>query len=94
MRKYELMMIVNPALTEADRDALIVSIETELQDAGVTLVEKNHPGVQRLAYRIASSSEGYYLLYTVEHAGDFVSVTNAFNIKKDIWRFMFTKIEA
>lgn len=94
MRKYELMMIVNPALTEADRDALIATIETELQDSGITLLEKNHPGVQRLAYRISTSNEGYYLLYILEKDGDFKDVTNSFNIKKDIWRFMFTKVEA
>ena len=27
-------------------------------------------------------------------SGDFIAINNSFNIKKDIWRYMFTKIEA
>jgi ribosomal protein S6 len=95
MRKYELMMIVNPSLAQADTDALIASIESELTDAGSKILEKNHPGEQRLAYRIRTSDTGYYLLYTLEHegTGGFFDISNSFNIKKDIWRYMFTKIE-
>jgi ribosomal protein S6 len=95
MRKYELMMIVNPALAEAERTELIATIESELADAGAKVLEQSHPGEQRLAYRIRTSDTGYYLLYTLESEGNggFFEVSNSFNIKKDIWRYMFTKIE-
>lgn len=69
MRKYELMMILDPGLTEADRTAFIASIESELSDAGSTILEANHPGEQKLAYRIRTSETGYYLLYTLENEG-------------------------
>jgi small subunit ribosomal protein S6 len=94
MKKYELMMIVDPTLTEADRDTLVAAIESELTDHGAKITSRDHPGTQRLAYRIHGSQDGYYLLYTLEKEGDFVSATNAFNIKKDVWRFMFTRVEA
>lgn len=87
-------MIVNPTLPEADRDALIATIESELVDSGANILERNHPGISELAYRIHSSKEGYYLLYILEKSGSFVDVSNSFNIKKDIWRYMFTKVEA
>ena len=69
MRKYELMMILNPELSETDRDALIATIETELRDAGSTVLTSAHPGEQKLAYIIRASALGYYLLYTLESEG-------------------------
>jgi ribosomal protein S6 len=94
MKKYELMMIVNPTLAETDRDTLVTAVESELTDHGAKITSRDHTGTQRLAYRIHGSQEGYYLLYTLEKEGNFVDASNAFNIKKDIWRYMFTKIEA
>jgi len=94
MRKYELMMILDTALTETDRSTLISTIETELADNGAKILSSDHPGERTLAYHIHGSKAGYYLLYTLEKEGDFVTLSNSFNIKKDIWRYMFTKIEA
>ena len=93
MRKYELMMIVDPALTDADRDTLVATVESELTDHGANIVSRAHPGEQKLAYRIHASQVGYYLLYIVEKEGNFVDASNAFNLKKDIWRYMFTRVE-
>lgn len=94
MRKYELMMILDSTLTESDRMTLVTTIEAELADAGAKITSSDHPGERSFAYYIHGSKVGYYLLYTLEKDGDFVAVSNSFNIKKDIWRYMFTKIEA
>jgi ribosomal protein S6 len=94
MRNYELMMILDSTLTESDRTTLISTIESELKESGAKLTSSEHPGEKALAYYIHGSKVGYYLLYTLEKEGDFVAVSNSFNIKKDIWRYMFTKIEA
>ncbi len=66
MRQYELMMIVNPSLSDAERSELIVSIETELAHANAKVVTNDHPGERDLAYRIRGSKTGYYLLYTLD----------------------------
>lgn len=96
MRKYELMMIVNPELAEAERNELIATIESELAETGAKVLERRHPGEQKLAYRIRTSDVGYYLLYTLETEGNegFFGVSKSFNIRKDIWRYMFVKLEA
>jgi small subunit ribosomal protein S6 len=94
MKKYELMMILNPGLTQDERASLVSVIETELSDSGAQIASSDHPGVSKLAYPIHGTREGDYLLYTLEKSGDFVAVSNSFNIKKDIWRYMFTKVEA
>ena len=94
MRKYELMMILSPSLTEDERSTLVSIIEAELTDSGAKILSNEHPGISQLAYHIHGSKQGDYLLYTLEKSGDFVAINNSFNIKKDIWRYMFTKIEA
>lgn len=94
MRQYELMMILNPALTDSERTELISSIETELEHAGAKVETSDHPGERDLAYRIHGSKTGYYLLYTLsKESGDFVATSNAFNIKTNIWRFMFVRLD-
>ena len=94
MRQYELMMILDSNLADSERTALIADVETELAHAGAKIVSTDHPGERELAYRIHGSKTGYYLLYTLEkESGDFVATSNNFNIKTNIWRFMFTRIE-
>jgi small subunit ribosomal protein S6 len=94
MRKYELMMILNPELSADEQKELIAAIESEIQHAGAKIASENHPGERDLAYRIHGSRKGYYLLYTLEsEKGDFFAATKVFNIKTNIWRFMFVKIE-
>jgi ribosomal protein S6 len=94
MRQYELMMILDPSLAESDRTALIADIETELAQAGAKVVTADHPGERELAYRIHGSTTGYYLLYTLDkESGDFQSAISAFNIKTNIWRHMFVRLD-
>jgi small subunit ribosomal protein S6 len=94
MRQYELMMIINPDLTEGERTDLITTIETEITQAGTTVVSRDHGGEKDLAYRIHGSTKGYYLLYILEsERGEFGAVSKSFNIKTNIWRFMFVRID-
>lgn len=88
------MMILNPELSADEQKELIAGIESEIQHAGAKIASENHPGERDLAYRIHGSSKGFYLLYILEsEKGDFFAATKAFNIKTNIWRFMFVKIE-
>lgn len=94
MRQYELMMIIDPALSKDDSTALIKEIETELTNSGAKITSKDHPGESDLAYKIRASKVGYYLLYTLERTeGDFFDVTRLFNMKPSIWRFMFVRTD-
>jgi ribosomal protein S6 len=88
------MMILNPDLSPDEQKELIGGIESELQTTGSKVLTSNHPGERTLAYRIHGSNKGYYLLYTLEsERGDFTTVSKAFNIKTNIWRFMFVRID-
>lgn len=94
MRKYELMLIINPDLITEDKTSLIKDIESEITASGSTIVSNEDWWARDLAYKIRWSKIWNYLLYIIESDGKkFFDITKVFNIKKDIWRHMFVKIE-
>ncbi len=94
MRKYELMMITDPTLSDADRKNLLKEVTDELAHQNAKVVTDDQMGVKTLAYKINKSATGYYVLYTLETAGgDFFDIIKSFNLKKAIWRHMFVRLE-
>ncbi|EKE27017.1 MAG: hypothetical protein ACD_4C00086G0008 [uncultured bacterium (gcode 4)] len=94
MKKYELMLIINPELQEDDRTALISEIKQELNQAGITVTNEDIWWAKELAYKIRNSNIWYYILYALElEKWNFFDLTKSFNIKKDIWRHIFIKLE-
>lgn len=94
MRKYELMMIVNPTLSDSDRKDLLKEVTDELASHGSKIVADDQWGVKQMAYKIRGSAVGYYVLYTLEGEGQgFFELTKSFNLKKAIWRHMFVRLD-
>lgn len=94
MKKYELMLIINPELTEDDRNVLVSDIKSELTSQEVKIESEDLWWVKDLSYKIKWSKTGYYILFNLESKWDkFFDITKSFNIKKDIWRHMFVKLE-
>ncbi len=93
MRKYELMMIINPELSTEEMDSTLAMIRQELSDAAITIDSVEDMGVRDLAYKIQRSYTGRYFLFQLqtEEGTSFFEVTNLLNIQKDIWRFMFVR---
>lgn len=88
------MLILNPELGDAGAATLLGEIKAELEAVGTTIDKEDIWGVKDLAYKINNSKTGYYVLYTLGlEKGNFFVVTNAFNLKKDIWRNMFVRLE-
>ena len=94
MRKYELMMIIDPTLSDADRTQLLSEVAQELTHVGSKIVTDDQWGIKTLAYKINRSATGYYVLYTLESEGQgFFEASKAFNLKKAIWRYMFVRMD-
>lgn len=94
MRKYELMLILNPELGDAGAATLLGEVKSELKAEGVKIEKEDIWGVRDLAYKIKNSPTGYYVLYTLGlEKGNFFSVIKSFNLKKDMWRHMFVRLE-
>ncbi len=93
MKKYELMLILNPELKDKDREDLINEIKKELEGISANITKEDVWWNKDLAYKINGSLNWYYILFEIESDGNFDSLTKYFNIKKDVWRNLLTKIE-
>ena len=61
MNKYEVMIIINPTLEDAKKDAVVENFQNIIAADGA--VEKVDVwGVKKLAYPIEKKEEGYYVV--------------------------------
>ena len=70
MNEYEIMLLLDPELAEAQGDAIIQRIRDSVEGAGGTWDGHSPWGRRRLAYEIDHKAEGVYhlLLFTVAPA--------------------------
>ena len=96
MRIYELLAVINPGLDPKDRDALIAEIKQELGDHGMKITEEDVWWERDLSYTIHGSRVGYYIRLMLESADGtgIQTVSASFNLKKNIWRYLFDKQES
>lgn len=94
MVKYELMMIVDPTITEVERTEKIDAVKVILDNAECKIINEDVWGEKKLAYKINKQEKAYYLLYTVELDGTKIAtISKEMNLNRSIWRYMFVKIE-
>ncbi len=84
MRKYEILVILNPTIDSTAKDKAIKTFEEKL---GGKIVQKDDWGTKKLAYPIKKEKEGHYVLYYVETEGSrLAEVTKHFNVTKAFLR--------
>lgn len=94
MAKYELMLILNPTLSNEDRDSSLNALKTSLEQVGAKIEKEDVWWDKKLAYKINSSTRGFYVLYTMELDGkNIVNLTRSMNLDLNIWRHMFVKLD-
>lgn len=95
MRKYEIMFIVKPTLSEDETKKVVENFGKVLTDNGAKITEQKEMGQRELAYEIKKFKSGYYYLYFVEASND--DAINEFDrlagISSDVIRHLITKIE-
>lgn len=95
MANYELMFIVDPALSEDQRDASINELKTLLEANSAKIEKEEVIGDKKLAYKINKSDRGFYCLYDIEMDGSVINkISPTINLNRSIWRYMFTKKQA
>ena len=88
-------MILNPQLEEKARTELIAEIQEELKDHKFSVASEDVWGSKDLAYRINGSDKGFYILNVLESEDpeQVIEVSKLLNLKKELWRYMFTRLE-
>ena len=92
MKKYELMYILFPTLTEEERNATISSVEETLKAVGANILATDKWGERKLAYPIEKKETGFYVLTTFEVEGtELVNVEKKLNINEQLMRYIIVK---
>ena len=66
MTKYEMLYILDTALTDDAKEAIITKFEDLVTKNGGVIEKTDRWGVKKLQYPINYKSEGYYVLMTFE----------------------------
>ena len=67
--KYEMLYLIDSAMAEEAREALIAKFEETVKGLGGTVVSTDKWGVKKLAYPINYKSDAFYVLMTFEADG-------------------------
>ena len=94
MAKYELMLILNPSITEEARNTSINNLKKLFETNSVTIEKEDIWGDKKLAYKINSTDRWFYILYNLDFDGKVISpMTKIMNLDKNIFRFMFVRLD-
>lgn len=95
MRKYEIMFIVKPTVSEDEYKEIIKKFADVLKSNGAKINDEKNMGKKDLAYEINDFKSGFYYLFTIEANDD--KAINEFDrqarINESIIRNLITKIE-
>lgn len=95
MRKYEIMFIVRPTLSEEESKAVIKKFADILTSNEANITSEKDLGQRELAYEINNFKTGFYYLINLEAADD--KAINEFDRQakntQDIVRNLITRIE-
>lgn len=93
MREYEVTVILQPQLEEAERNQVIEKLNELLvpgkeEDA----LKADHWGLRQLAYPIRKFTEGYYILYEVKLDPSRIrDIERSMEFNEDILRYMVVR---
>ena len=94
MKKYEVMFIVKPTLSEEEVSAVLNKYKKVLTDNKATITGENDMGQRELAYEIKKFKSGHYFVLNFETENE--ESVNEFNrlatIDVDIVRHLITKV--
>lgn len=95
MREYELMYIIQPAIEEEAKKALVERFNDILTSNGAEIIESKEWGKRRLAYEINDLREGFYQIVKVNAGSEAINeYTRLANINEDIIRHIAIRKEA
>ncbi len=94
MREYEVTVVIQPQLEEAERNQLIERLSNLLvpgskEDGALTA---NHWGMRNLAYPIKKFQEGYYVLFEAQIDPTRIKdIERSMQFNEDILRYLVVR---
>ena len=95
MANYELMLIIDPTLSEEERNSSLDNLRALFKKAKAKIEKEDIWWDKKLAYKINKSDRGFYVLLDLTLDGKLIKdLSKSINLDRNIWRYMFTKKEA
>lgn len=92
MRKYEIMYIIRPTVTEEERPKVIADLNDIFTSRGGELLDTNEWGMRTLAYEIEDHKQGYYVVLSVNAPEDArAEFDRVVRIREDIIRHLIIR---
>lgn len=92
MHTYDLNLILDPNLSEAQIQTEKDAVAAQVERAGGTVISLDEWGKRRLAYEIRKQREGYYLIYAVQLPGQTPkAVETALRQRDNVMRVLVVK---
>jgi small subunit ribosomal protein S6 len=66
MANYEFMLILDPSLSEEDRNTSITEMKSTLEKYSVKIEKEDIWGEKKLSYKINNSEKGFYILLDLD----------------------------
>lgn len=95
MTNYELMLVVDPFLEDAEHQAMLEKATDQLKRHGGNITQVDPWGKRRLAYPINKKLEGFYALITFDGTIDgaaIAEVERVLRLDEKVMRVMITRI--
>lgn len=94
MRKYEIMYIIRPTVTEEERPQVIADLNEIITSRGGEILNVNEWGIRDLAYEIQKHKKGYYVVLSVKCSEEArAEFDRVIRIREDIIRYLIIKDE-
>lgn len=95
MANYEMMLIINPSLSEEERNTSYDGLKNILKKHSSKIEKEDVWWEKKLAYKINKSETGYYVLLDLDMDGTKIKdISKEINLDKNIWRYMFVRKDA
>ena len=91
MNKYELALVLSPALDEEGRAAEVAKVQATLERFGAKIEKVDDWGKRKLAYEIAKVNEGFYSFTTFAAPAE---IEARMRIMENVLRYLIIRKDA
>ena len=95
MRRYELVFVLAPTLTEEEVDEQVDMYSKVAVEMGAEIADVDKWGKRRLAFPVQKHKEGYYTVLTLEEEGGtaIAELERRFKVSDAVIRFLAVRID-
>lgn len=95
MRRYEVVFVLAPNLTEEEVQAQISTFSSSAEEMGAKILQVDEWGKRRLAFPVKKFSDGIYVCITLEEeaAKAVAELERRFKVAESVIRFLTVRID-